>query len=73
MGRFEITRDIVFLERGPYYFLAYNIFLFTVLTKLCQIAADCSTHDYCNLTKFGLIGLKAKKIIIGQKVVRTPF
>ena len=52
------------------------IFLFTfvtispILTKLSQIVALMSTTIWPSLVK---IGLKTKKIIIGQKVVRTPF
>ena len=41
-------------------------------SNLDQTWSDCSTHECYNLTEFDQDWTENKKIIIGQKVVRTP-
>ena len=60
-----------FLERGPYYCLAYNIF-FCFQSNLDQTWSDCSTHEYLNLTKFGQNWTKYKKNLSLCKILARP-
>ena len=72
MGKWKLISRSIFLERGPYNFLAYINFF---QSNFDQTWSDCSNYEYtANLTKFGQDWTENKnKIIIGQEVVRTPF
>ena len=74
---FEIKRaylEAAFFRKGSLLLFGLVIKTFFFQSNLDQTKSDCSTHEYCNLTKFGQDWTQNKKILSqGQKVVRTPF